>query len=207
MHDDSNGKSAVISGAEERTWKRFTYRTDMIDAYLSAVTTEGGLFTRLAFCGERFDRARLDRFYLSNRGEWSSQKRWELAWGRVKQILKAQKQKNREEDRDGQDIRRLIHDLRVRSEDEELSTDEIATLRSNEEQVKQLDLREAKGWKCRSKERWLQEGEVPSRYFYSQLKAKYAREKITALHTTRGDTTTSHKEIIQEVEAYYKAVH
>ncbi|KAL3696684.1 hypothetical protein R1sor_010760 [Riccia sorocarpa] len=69
LHYDSKGKPAVILGAEERTWTRFTYRTDMINAYLSAVTTEGGVFTRLAFCGERFDRARLDRFYLSNRKE------------------------------------------------------------------------------------------------------------------------------------------
>ncbi|KAL3677366.1 hypothetical protein R1sor_027314 [Riccia sorocarpa] len=49
LQEDSKGKSALMRGAEERAWKRFTYRTDMVDAYLAPTKIEGGLYTRLAF--------------------------------------------------------------------------------------------------------------------------------------------------------------
>ncbi|KAL3676909.1 hypothetical protein R1sor_026857 [Riccia sorocarpa] len=65
--EDSNGKSALMQGSEERAWRRMVNRTDSIDAYMAAVCTKGGLFTRMAFCGQRYDQARLDHFCLSNR--------------------------------------------------------------------------------------------------------------------------------------------
>ncbi|KAL3686920.1 hypothetical protein R1sor_013229 [Riccia sorocarpa] len=276
LQDNSKGKSALISGAEERAWKRLTYRTDMVEAYLAAVDTEGGLFTRLAFCGERFDRARLDRFYLSNGGDWchlikkvkhhsdqllsdhipialelqllqdddcnwrprsyfkmaghlvekphvlqavkdvwddhppfcrSRQKRWELAWGRVKQVLREEKRKLQEGGRHMDDTRREVIELRIRSEQGELSSDVLTLLKTKEDELRQNDIREAKIWKCRSKERWLKEGEAPSKYFYLQLKAKFSREKITALEDSHGQTATDHKEILQQVEAYYKQLY
>ncbi|KAL3689318.1 hypothetical protein R1sor_015627 [Riccia sorocarpa] len=276
LQDDSRGKSALIRGAEERAWRRFSYRTDMVDAYLAAAKTEGGLYTRLAFCGDRFDRARLDRFYLTNRGEWceaiktvkhysdqllsdhipialelqlvqdddanwkprsyfkmsnylvnkpgvlevlnetwsehppfcrSSQKRWELAWGRIKQVLKHKKDKNQLEAREIDDVRREVQDLRRRSETEDLSTDAVEILKSKEAEIRSHKAREAKLWKTRSKDRWLREGETPSKYFYQKLKAKYAREKITVLETTNGDVLTNHKQILQELEDYYRALY
>ncbi|KAL3697957.1 hypothetical protein R1sor_012033 [Riccia sorocarpa] len=276
LQDDSKGKSALIRGAEERTWRRFMNRTDMIDAYLTAVKTVGGLYTRMAFCGERFDRARLDRFYLSNRGEWceqinqvehhsgqllsdhipialelqlvqnddsnwrprsyfkmnrallerpgvlqnlkelwgdhpvfcrSIQKKWELAWGRIKQALKEEKEKERAEGRDSEDTKREVEELRIRAESEELSTEAKEILRFKEDELRNQELKDARRWKCRSREKWLQEGEAPSRYFYSQLKAKFSRERLTVLETEDGSMTTDHKRIIGAVEAYYKELY
>ncbi|KAL3683336.1 hypothetical protein R1sor_001358 [Riccia sorocarpa] len=70
LYEDSKGKSALVSGAEARSWKYLAESKGLIDAYLCAVTTTGGLFTRQAFCGLRYDRARLDRIYVSEGAEW-----------------------------------------------------------------------------------------------------------------------------------------
>ncbi|KAL3697144.1 hypothetical protein R1sor_011220 [Riccia sorocarpa] len=130
----------------------------MVDTYLAAAKTEGELYTRLAFCGERFDMANLDRFYLTNR------------------------------------------------EEEELSQDAVQVLKSKEKVIKHHESREAKTLKIKSKDKWLREGEAPSRYFYLQLKAKFSRE-ITRLERDNGDTITKHREIIMEVEDYYRQLY
>ncbi|KAL3690449.1 hypothetical protein R1sor_016758 [Riccia sorocarpa] len=190
LPEDSKGKSALMHGAEERTWRIWANRTDSIDAYLTAARTTGGLFTRMAFCGHRYDQARLDRFYLTNRGEWNSQKRWELGWGRIRQILREEKGKQERQYRQVEDIRREVEELRLKMEQEGEGTEEIKNeLITKEAELRERDLRDARAWKMRSKERWLREGEAPSRYFYSQLKAKFAREKISRLETALRKTT------------------
>ncbi|KAL3676485.1 hypothetical protein R1sor_026433 [Riccia sorocarpa] len=70
LPDDSRGKTAHIAGAEARCWKEVCNRKGLIDAYLTAVNKTGGNFTCQAFCGRRFDRARLDRFYFSEAADW-----------------------------------------------------------------------------------------------------------------------------------------
>ncbi|KAL3693816.1 hypothetical protein R1sor_007467 [Riccia sorocarpa] len=225
---------------------------------------------------ERFDCARLDRFYLTNRGEWcdsikqvkhysdqllsdhipismdlqlvqdddanwkprsyfkmnsslfhkpevleavketweehppfcrSSQKKWELAWGRVKQILRQERANNQLETRELDDLRREVQDLRIRSEQEELSSEAIQILKNREAEIHIRETREAHIWKVRSKDRWLKEGEAPSKYFYLQLKAKFSREKITVLENVSGETMTKHLEILHEVQEYYRELY
>lgn len=70
LHDDSVGPSAHLHGTEERSWKRFKDNLDLIDLYLIAVHRKGPVYTRQALSGARFDQARLDRAYCSNRGSW-----------------------------------------------------------------------------------------------------------------------------------------
>ncbi|KAL3677066.1 hypothetical protein R1sor_027014 [Riccia sorocarpa] len=70
LYEDSKGKSALVSGAEARSWKYVAESKGLVDAYLCAVTTTGGFFTRQAFCGLRYDRARLNRIYVSEGAEW-----------------------------------------------------------------------------------------------------------------------------------------
>ncbi|KAL3688486.1 hypothetical protein R1sor_014795 [Riccia sorocarpa] len=65
LQEDSRGKTALMAGAEARAWKQLTLRKGLIDAYLCATKMSGGVFTCQAFCGLRLDRARLDRFYIS----------------------------------------------------------------------------------------------------------------------------------------------
>ncbi|KAL3675613.1 hypothetical protein R1sor_025561 [Riccia sorocarpa] len=273
LPDDSRGKSALIRGAEERSWKRFTYRADLVDAYLAAAKTTGGTFMRMAFCGQRYDQARLDRFYLSNGGEWcesiqavnhhsehtlsdhipvslhlqlvhddnhnwqpksyfkmsthlikrpgvlekleeawgehppfwrSTQKLWDLGWGRLRQILREEKAIVEKEEHGYQDLRREVEELRIWMEEEGGNSDLHAELQLKEAELREQDLREARAWKYRSKEKWLREGEAPSHYFYAQLKAKFSREKIAVLEREDGRRITGHQEILRETEGYYR---
>ncbi|KAL3700161.1 hypothetical protein R1sor_018183 [Riccia sorocarpa] len=70
LHEDTRGKSALIAGAEDRSWRQLSNDKGLVDSYLCAVETTGGSYTRQAFCGRRFDRARLDRCYISEGAEW-----------------------------------------------------------------------------------------------------------------------------------------
>ncbi|KAL3684504.1 hypothetical protein R1sor_002526 [Riccia sorocarpa] len=68
--EDSIGPSPVLKQDEKRSWDLCAGRTDMVDARLCATRCLGPHFTRQAWHGDRFDQSRLDRFYLSKRGEW-----------------------------------------------------------------------------------------------------------------------------------------
>ncbi|KAL3697876.1 hypothetical protein R1sor_011952 [Riccia sorocarpa] len=67
---DSIGPSPVARGPELRKWNQCVNQGDLIDGWLAAVQTKGPWFTRQALHGNRLDQSRLDRCYLSNRGEW-----------------------------------------------------------------------------------------------------------------------------------------
>ncbi|KAL3677972.1 hypothetical protein R1sor_020928 [Riccia sorocarpa] len=269
--EDSKGKSALATGGEARAWKQLAGRNGLIDAYLSAVNTSGGVFTRQAFCGSRFDRARLDRFYISAGAEWlnlikdvthrseqvisdhipvilrcnlladsqnegspksyfkmnpaifkregilqklkcawekhpldagNPQRRWEMAWIRLRNVLKTEKRLMDQENREIHDLRLEVLSLRKITEEREHSnlTDR---LKKAEEQLRKFEHEEARTWRLRSRSRWLREGEAPTRYFYSQAKTKFARETIQALQIDEGERTTSRREIIQKVEDFY----
>ncbi|KAL3685358.1 hypothetical protein R1sor_003380 [Riccia sorocarpa] len=177
LPEDSKGKSALMQGSEERAWRRMVNRMDSIDAYMATVRTKGGLFTRLAFCRQRYDQAR--------------------------KILKEEKNKQKNDCKEGDDIRREEEDMRIILQEED-NEETMMRLLSKENELRKWELRDAKAWRLRSKERWFREGEAPSRYFYSQLKAKFAREKIAALETEDGNFISSHTEIMEEVERYYR---
>jgi exonuclease III len=66
---DSAGTSALLHGAEARSWARAQDQLDLLDLYLILSQRRGSWYTQQAMCGERLDRARSDRFYCNNRGE------------------------------------------------------------------------------------------------------------------------------------------
>ncbi|KAL3676258.1 hypothetical protein R1sor_026206 [Riccia sorocarpa] len=68
--EDSIGPSPVLKHDEKRSWDLCAGRADLVDARLCATRCLGPHFTRQAWHGNRFDQSRLDRFYLSKRGEW-----------------------------------------------------------------------------------------------------------------------------------------
>ncbi|KAL3693316.1 hypothetical protein R1sor_006967 [Riccia sorocarpa] len=144
LSEDSKGKSALMQGSEECAWRRMVNRTDSMDAYIAAVRTKGGLFTRMAICGQR-----------------------------LRQILKEKKNRQKNDYKEGDDIKREVEDIRIILQEEDNEETRMRLL-SKENELKKREIREAKAWRLRSKERWFREGEAPSRYFYSQLKAKLA---------------------------------
>ncbi|KAL3683215.1 hypothetical protein R1sor_001237 [Riccia sorocarpa] len=68
--EDSIGPSPLLKRDEKHCWDICAGRTDLIEARLCASNTLGPHFTRQAWHGNRSDQSCLDRFYLSQRGEW-----------------------------------------------------------------------------------------------------------------------------------------
>ncbi|KAL3691832.1 hypothetical protein R1sor_005483 [Riccia sorocarpa] len=78
-------------------------------------------------------------------------------------------------------------------------------LRSAETRLRKMENEEARSWRLRSRQKWLREGEAPSRY--AQTRTKYVRESIQNLRQEDGQTVNDRKEIINQVQAYYTALY
>ncbi|KAL3698418.1 hypothetical protein R1sor_012494 [Riccia sorocarpa] len=217
LHDDSKGKSALISGSEARAWRQLTQTKGLIDAYLCCAEKSGGLFTRQAFCGQRLDRARLDRFYISEgilekiKMAWQShpqdvrdpQRKWEQGWIRVREVLRMEKRKMIHEQREIHDLKMEVLSLRKMTEDNN-QTELLDLLRTAESKLRRFEQLEARMWRLRSRDKWLREGEALSRYFYAQTKAKFSRESIQTLRRENKTNTTDRAEILIQVQRYYE---
>ncbi|KAL2635666.1 hypothetical protein R1flu_007145 [Riccia fluitans] len=68
---DSVGPSPVLRGEELRSWNLCVNVGDFRDTWHLAVGTRGALYTRQPWHNRRFDQARLDRIYISGRGQWA----------------------------------------------------------------------------------------------------------------------------------------
>ncbi|KAL3686469.1 hypothetical protein R1sor_009043 [Riccia sorocarpa] len=68
--EDLKGKSAVIKGREERTWRQMAVETGLIDAFFYTASLEGPKYTRMAKRRNRLDLSRLDRVYFSLGATW-----------------------------------------------------------------------------------------------------------------------------------------
>ncbi|KAL3686184.1 hypothetical protein R1sor_004206 [Riccia sorocarpa] len=223
-------------------------RNELVDAYLCAVTTNGGNFTRYAFCGNRYDQARLDRFYLTGGGQWTHlvqsvthhtdqvvsdhvpislhcqlttdtsktyhkmdcnllkkpgvldkvklawvdhppdagnpQRKWQLAWLRVKKLLKHEAAIHKQHDKDLSD--QMVELTRIREMNPlEVTAEHSARLQDLQSQIRNREQNDARAWRLRSKDRWLREGKAPSLYFFAQMRARFTRETMDAHAHTR----------------------
>ena len=56
----------------------------------------------------------------------------------------------------------------------------------------------------RSRTRWIEDGEKPTKYFVNLEKRNYEEKIITQLKTTDGETISNMTKIKKEIENYYK---
>ncbi|KAL3699502.1 hypothetical protein R1sor_017524 [Riccia sorocarpa] len=70
LPEDAVGRSAVISGREERWWYQYVSEKGLVDGYVCAAHRTGGRFTRMAQKEGRFVGSRLDRVYLTSGAGW-----------------------------------------------------------------------------------------------------------------------------------------
>ena len=56
----------------------------------------------------------------------------------------------------------------------------------------------------RSKTRWIENGEKPTKYFFNLEKQNHEKKIITQLKTTDGETISDMTKINKEIENYYK---
>ncbi|KAL3683842.1 hypothetical protein R1sor_001864 [Riccia sorocarpa] len=72
-----------------------------------------------------------------------------------------------------------------------------------EQELRTKENQEAEQWRRRSRARWLKDGDAPSQYFFSQLKAKHQREGIKLLTLDNGEVIQSEERILNEIEVFY----
>ena len=59
----------------------------------------------------------------------------------------------------------------------------------------------------RSKCRWVEEGECPTKYFFNLEKKNYNKKAITELHGEDGTTINNEKQILDSIEKYYSQLY
>ena len=59
----------------------------------------------------------------------------------------------------------------------------------------------------RSKLRWTEQGEKPTRYFFYMEAKNFNQKTITELENSEGVKITRHKQILQEIENFYQKLY
>ncbi|KAL3701794.1 hypothetical protein R1sor_019816 [Riccia sorocarpa] len=133
-------------------------------------------------------------------------KRWYLAIGRIRGILKACRDRQKQELPEAIVIQNRLAEARVRiqadpsEENTKLFEDTLAMGRRRE----QVDARICT---IRSRIKWLREGDSPSKYFFAFLKAKQSQETLSALRLESGETITGESEIQELLVGAYRALY
>ena len=65
----------------------------------------------------------------------------------------------------------------------------------------------AKGSIVRSKTRWIEQGEKPTKYFFNLEKRNYNHKTIKELKHPDGKSVTKEEEILEEIEIFYKELY
>ena len=78
-----------------------------------------------------------------------------------------------------------------------------SAIRDLENKLKELVFKELSGVAIRSKARWLEEGEKPSRYFFKLERERIQRNSIFSVLDSNDAEVFSHAEIEQEIEQFY----
>ena len=64
-----------------------------------------------------------------------------------------------------------------------------------------------KGSIVRSKTRWIEQGEKPTKYFFNLEKRNYSHKTIKELKHPEGKSVTKEKQILEEIEIFYKELY
>ena len=105
------------------------------------------------------------------------------------------------------DVQKRLEEL------ESLVSSEANTTRMNQLKIEYSALKEelrliyenkGKGSIIRSKTRWIEHGEKPTKYFFDLEKRNYNRKVIKSLKKSDEQTILDEAKILEEIEAYYK---
>ncbi|KAL3680268.1 hypothetical protein R1sor_023224 [Riccia sorocarpa] len=135
-----------------------------------------------------------------------SQKAWLVAAyicavDRKGENTQREKETQKREARQGIDQSIELRDLRNITEQEHTEEQKLR-IAQLENEIRQHEQQEARAWQIRSKQRWLHEGEAPSRYLFAQMKVRFTRETMSALTLEDGTRITDRKQIIKRAEEF-----
>ncbi|KAL3684356.1 hypothetical protein R1sor_002378 [Riccia sorocarpa] len=88
----------------------------------------------------------------------------------------------------------------------ESTAEELQALSRAEERLRHQELQDARDWKIMSRDKWIAANAAPARYFFTKLRAKWARESIELLETEDGVILTE-EEIFSEIHDFYQTLY
>ena len=95
----------------------------------------------------------------------------------------------------------------ITSLENDLSTASIEILKVKERELEQFRLKRMEGVKVRSRARWVEEGEKPSRYFCDMENRHFTSKMMPKLVRTNGTIASDINEIKEETRAFYKRLY
>ena len=95
----------------------------------------------------------------------------------------------------------------ITSLENDLSTASIEILKVKERELEQFRLKRMEGVKVRSRARWVEEGEKPSRYFCNMENRHFTSKMMPKLVRTNGTIASDINEIKEETRAFYKRLY
>ncbi|KAL3687354.1 hypothetical protein R1sor_013663 [Riccia sorocarpa] len=221
--EDTIGPSPMIRGEEARSWARCANSLDLVDGWLGAVESKGPVFTRQQLHGERRKQTyfKMDVRHLKKEATWAeaqrvwkehpewatdARRKWGLALGRLKQVLRTSKLM---EDSDLQEMNKLKINLelarrKIQTEDNEDNRREfLLTLNLH----RKRELIDTHICRMRSRIRWIQLGDSPSKFFFAYLKAKFSQDNIVALKKDSGEVLENEEAVLEFIQESYKELY
>ncbi|KAL3686468.1 hypothetical protein R1sor_009042 [Riccia sorocarpa] len=138
-------------------------------------------------------------------------RRWARGWHRVKIVMKEARKKRAEKRKSEATLAQEVEWCRIQLASGSLSEDEArecgVQLEEARKRLKDQELWDARMWRLRSRENWLKEDEVTSRFFFAKLKSKWAKESIHALEMPDGEVSSDKEEILEEIHRFFQVLY
>lgn len=138
--------------------------------------------------------------HFSNVGEW-----WDAGKSRIKSLLITCSKKIAATVK--QERARLLKKFRSLRAQNTLSESELTELDNVKSQLANLDFRNVRGNKIRSKAKWIETNEQPSKFFFQKEKKRAVKKTCQVLRTGDGRRVTLQKEIMREQVRFYKELY
>ena len=99
-------------------------------------------------------------------------------------------------------IKELEHENSINSTQQ--STENLRILKDEEEDIRREYI---KGLFIRSRAKWIEEGEKPTKYFLNMEKRNYINKTVTRIVDKNGKQITNQNDILAEIENFYRALY
>ncbi|KAL3678987.1 hypothetical protein R1sor_021943 [Riccia sorocarpa] len=218
--EDSIGPTPRIHGGKLRRWRSVDQVWDVADAFDLACTKQVDIslaspsqekkLKRSSYTKMDDDALKDPVFATKMEDLWKEgwalledpRIGWSIAWGRVQELYKERRPEERNRKSPLQQKKEQLDTLRQKMASagtEEDKENYISLL----QEIKEEASKERRIIRRRSRNKWLAEGDAPTKYFFSVLKSKQARDQIKAIRTPEGTRITSERQIAQHIHQSY----
>ncbi|KAL2621739.1 hypothetical protein R1flu_001944 [Riccia fluitans] len=129
--------------------------------------------------------------------------RWELKWAATRNYLK---QKQQEEKHMETELQQKLADMQKKRREMAASRTHAVSAEFTKlvSEVREMETSQAAKWRKFSRLRWIREGDAPSKFFFSILKACCTQEEISTIVKDDGTRLEEDDSILEELQQYYQ---